>query len=228
MDGFPLCKGSWTIRRENCIVRLPKLLLHEGNFFMEKTKEEKRLYKRLYACWTAMKARCYNPKNPKYKFYGAKGIGICDEWKSNFRNFYKWAKDNGYVLFENKEYKERLSIDRIEPSQGYYPQNCRFITVSENSSRATKGNQGRHSNHKSQKGVKRTQEFCDRIGEIHTKGYFEMYDKEGNFVRRFSSRKEIRQFFNNDKLSISDIRKAALGLNGRVSAHGYKWKYFYY
>lgn len=217
-----LAKGAFRCNREKTVASACRdVSLAKRGFFMEKTKEEKRLY----ACWTGLKARCYNPKNPKYKFYGARGICVCDEWKADFRNFYEWAKDNGYTLFENKEYKERLSIDRIDPSQGYYPQNCRFITVSENSSRA---NKGKHPNHKSQRGVKRTQEFCDFIGEIHTKGYFEMYDKEGNFVKRFSSRKEIRQFFNNDKLSISDIRKSALGLNGRVSSHGYKWKYFYY
>lgn len=50
-----------------------------------------------------MKSRCYNSKEKIYKYYGGRGITICDEWKNNFETFYNWAMNNGY--------KQDLSID---------------------------------------------------------------------------------------------------------------------
>lgn len=78
---------------------------------------------RLYQIWLDMKQRCYNPKQPTYKWYGAKGIKVCDEWKNNYLLFKKWAMANGYT--------EKLTIDRINPCDDYFPDNCRFITKSE-------------------------------------------------------------------------------------------------
>ena len=43
------------------------------------------LYKHpLYKIWLGMKRRCYNSKNDSYKYYGARGVRVCSEWKSNF------------------------------------------------------------------------------------------------------------------------------------------------
>ena len=49
----------------------------------------------LYREWGYMKNRCYNPNSDSYKYYGARGIIICDEWKDDFMAFYNWA---GYQL----------------------------------------------------------------------------------------------------------------------------------
>ena len=78
---------------------------------------------RTFIIWNGMKARCYNPKSVSYKNYGAKGIKICDEWMS-FENFHRWAVNNGYA--------DNSQIDRIDNSQGYCPENCRWVTVTEN------------------------------------------------------------------------------------------------
>ena len=78
---------------------------------------------RIYRIWSTMKQRCYNSKCFSYKWYGKKGIKICDEWKNNFIFFYNWAIDNGY--------KENLSIDRIDVNGNYEPSNCRWITIRE-------------------------------------------------------------------------------------------------
>jgi hypothetical protein len=45
--------------------------------------------------YTNMKVRCYNPSNWAYKWYGAKGIKVCDRWlgKNGFRNF---VEDMGF------------------------------------------------------------------------------------------------------------------------------------
>lgn len=86
-----------------------------------------------YTLWRSMKKRCEHPIKSNLCY---QGITVCDEWKNNFRVFEKWCYENGYKDMRDKPFKDRLSIDRIDTSKGYSPDNCRFITVSENSRRA--------------------------------------------------------------------------------------------
>src|ERR1700689_1121002 len=41
-----------------------------------------------YRAWSKLKMRCYQPRNPKYPLYGARGIRVCDRWRDSFENFY--------------------------------------------------------------------------------------------------------------------------------------------
>ena len=81
--------------------------------------------KRLYWIWQDMKKRCYNPNCKCFKWYGGKGINVCEEWKDSYPNFKAWALSNGY--------EDGLTIDRIENYKDYAPFNCQWITQSENS-----------------------------------------------------------------------------------------------
>ena len=84
---------------------------------------------RLYTIWACMKDRCRNPAANNYRWYGGKGVCVCNEW-DRFENFYNWAMENGY--------QDNLTIDRIDSSGNYCPDNCRWITQSENTRRAHK------------------------------------------------------------------------------------------
>ena len=75
-----------------------------------------------YSVLDHIKQRCLNKKCKTYKWYGEKGITLCDEWKNDYKAFCIWAEQNGY--------KKGLSIDRIDPNKGYSPDNCRFVPMS--------------------------------------------------------------------------------------------------
>ena len=79
---------------------------------------------RLYNIWIMIKDRCYNPNNRAYKWYGGRGIKVCEEWENNYPAFKTWALANGY--------KEGLTIDRIDNDGDYCPGNCQWITRAEN------------------------------------------------------------------------------------------------
>lgn len=78
---------------------------------------------RIYSIWKSMKQRCYNPKHKYYKYYGDRGITICNEWLHNIQTFYDWAITHGY--------EDDLTIDRIDNDKGYSPDNCRWTTMAE-------------------------------------------------------------------------------------------------
>jgi len=82
----------------------------------------------IYRHWKSMKERCLNKNCSHYRWYGEKNIKVCQEWINSSESFIKWAFSNNW--------KKGLTLDRINPRLGYSPENCQFITKSENSKRA--------------------------------------------------------------------------------------------
>jgi len=78
---------------------------------------------RLHNIWHGMKQRCGYKKSINYKWYGAKGISVCDEWGKSYITFRDWAISNGY--------EGNLSIDRIDFNKNYEASNCRWVTPKE-------------------------------------------------------------------------------------------------
>lgn len=77
-----------------------------------------------YNSWVKMRSRCNNKNDKKYYRYGGRGIKICEEWSDPIV-FRQWSIENGW--------KKGLTIDRIDNDGDYCPQNCRWVSVSENS-----------------------------------------------------------------------------------------------
>lgn len=75
---------------------------------------------RLYKIFHKMKERCYYDKNSKYY---QDGIIVCDEWKNSYETFKEWALSHGY--------NDRLTLDRIDNTKNYCPENCRWATKKE-------------------------------------------------------------------------------------------------
>lgn len=75
-----------------------------------------------YTRWVGMRQRCYNPKSHIWKYYGGRGITVCDRWlgKDGFRNFWADMGDSG-----------GLTLDRVDNSKGYSPENCKWSTMEE-------------------------------------------------------------------------------------------------
>ncbi len=134
---------------------------------------------KLYIIWIGMKQRCNNPNNTNYKNYGAKGIRVCKEWDKSFDNFYNWALSIGYK--ENKNIK--LTIDRIDNTKGYYPSNCRFLTLKEQQNNRT-------NNHLiTYKGETHTVSQWSKILNINVQTLFTRIGKNLSIEEIFSNKK---------------------------------------
>lgn len=79
---------------------------------------------RIHTIWNAMRARCSLKSGFAYAYYGGRGIKVCDEWL-DFQTFCDWAMAHGY--------SDKLTLERIDTNGDYCPQNCKWITMSEQS-----------------------------------------------------------------------------------------------
>lgn len=74
-----------------------------------------------YLSWVAMIGRCEDPGNRAWKYYGARGISVCESWHK-FENF---LADMGIR-------PARKTIDRYPNKNGNYElTNCRWATAKE-------------------------------------------------------------------------------------------------
>lgn len=111
---YNLIKQGWTI--DQIVNNKP---IHHG---MKGT--------RLYRIYYKMLTRCYNKNdNEHYKYYGDRGIKVCDEWLNDNKTFFDWAINNGY--------QDNLTLDRIDNDGNYTPDNCRWISTYEQNKNRT-------------------------------------------------------------------------------------------
>lgn len=74
-----------------------------------------------YSAWQKMLGRCHNPRDHRFKWYGARGIAVHASWRG----------EGGYERFlehVGRRPSSKHSIDRIENDKGYEPGNVRWAT----------------------------------------------------------------------------------------------------
>lgn len=86
----------------------------------------------LYIAWIAMRQRCYNVNYIGYKYYGGRGVIVCDEWNNSFNCFYEWGISHGW--------QKGLHLDKDIKGNGlvYSPETCCFVTKSDNGKKTRK------------------------------------------------------------------------------------------
>ena len=106
-------KSCGCLQRESASITAASLKKHNGKGT------------RIYTLWKGIRARCNNPNHRSYSTYGGSGIKMCHEW-DDFTAFRDWAYENGYD--DNAE-KFSCTLDRIDRSKGYSPDNCRWVDM---------------------------------------------------------------------------------------------------
>lgn len=122
LDGRSLREG--TSKSCGCIQKDPDYVFPKPNLTHGGRNE------RLYQVWRGMIDRCHNSKSKYYKYYGERGITVCDEWRYDYASFRSWAFENGYNP-DAKKYE--CTIDRIDNDKGYFPDNCAWRNQTEQS-----------------------------------------------------------------------------------------------
>lgn len=72
--------------------------------------------------WSKMIARCENPRDSSFVYYGARGIRVCEEWRHDFAAF---------LAHIGPRPSDKHSVDRIDNERGYEPGNVRWATLTE-------------------------------------------------------------------------------------------------
>lgn len=121
------CGRTDVCARSLCKKHYQRFMHHGSTDPLESHNGLRTKYPEEHASWYSMVCRCTKPNCSAYKQYGAKGVTVCDRWLGGygFRNFLedmgpkpKYGKTKGGAFL--------YTLDRIDSSKGYFPDNCRW------------------------------------------------------------------------------------------------------
>jgi hypothetical protein len=104
-----------TLLKRGAVKSCGCLLVETGRMIGLQSKVHGMLNTTTYRIWSNMKERCRNPSQRAYRWYGAKGVTVCERWLT-FSNF----------LADMGERPHDKTLDRINPFGNYEPNNCRW------------------------------------------------------------------------------------------------------
>lgn len=138
--------------------------------------------------------RCYNPKRNNYPYYGGKGIQVCEEWL----DFDSFITDVG-------ERPEGSTLDRINSSEGYYKENCRWVSMCEQ-----RMNRSRFSNSsRKYKGVApHGNKWKAEIRFNGTNNYLGLFDTELEAAKAYDEK--LKEFYPDTHAEYSNLQGATI------------------
>lgn len=81
--------------------------------------------------WTNIKQRCLNPAHARYKHYGARGIQICEGWRTSYSSFHQdmSPKPSPKHSIDRRDNDGHYSCGKCEQCiENGWPMNCRWTT----------------------------------------------------------------------------------------------------
>jgi hypothetical protein len=107
-------------KHQSCGCKRQELVCKARGFQGDTKRPEYRVYRQ-------MLDRCYLESAPNYRWYGAKGVTVCDRWRrgtNQITGFQAFIEDMG-------PRPAGLTLERDDPSKPYEPSNCRWATWQE-------------------------------------------------------------------------------------------------